>query len=371
MRVTAVTTWFPTREAPSRGSFVARDLHALERLHEVRLVHLVPPADDDGTRHVEHEGIRVLRIPMAPGDPASVARAAAALRPALAGAQLVHSMAFSSLEPLALSRPAAPWVHTEHWSALTNPGTLPSAARAALPALSRLLALPDVVTTVCDYLAEPVRAARGSRPTRVVPCIVEPEVPAPRRPRGDGRLELVSVGGLIDRKDPLLAVRTVAALVARDVDARLTWAGEGPLREDTETLAAELGVADRVRLVGTLDHEGVRTALAAADLFLGPTKGDNFFVSAAEAVVAGRPVVVGTAGGQGEYLDSAVSRLLDSRDPEDWADAVVSLDAATLRTSAEAVAATIGDAFSTPVVGAGYHRAYREALAPRGEDWDG
>ena len=31
--------------------------------------------------------------------------------------------------------------------------------------------------------------------------------------------------------------------------------------------------------------------LARADLFLGPTRSDNFYVSAAEAVVSGRPVV--------------------------------------------------------------------------------
>lgn len=369
MRITAVTTWFPTEQAPSRGSFVLRDVHALQTLHDVRLVHLVPPADDDGTRRLTHEGVEVLRIPMNPADPASVARAAARLRPALAGAQLVHSMAFSSLEPLSLARPEAPWVHTEHWSALTNPETLGRAGRVALPALSRLLALPDVVTTVCDYLAQPVRAVRGERPTRVVPCIVEPYEPAARRPRHDGRLQLVSVGGLIDRKDPLLAVRTVAELASRDVDAHLAWAGEGPLRDEVLALASELGVTERIRLLGTLDREGVREALAAADLFLGPTKGDNFFVSAAEAVIAGRPVVVGTSGGQDEYLTRGTARLVASREPAAWADAVIDLDAATLSTSAEEVSATIGDAFSSPVVAAGYHRVYREALAPRTEGW--
>lgn len=369
MRIIAVTTWFPTEQAPSRGSFVLRDVRALQSLHDVRLVHLVPPADDDGTRRLTHEGVEVLRIPMNPADPASVARAAARLRHALAGAQLVHSMAFSSLEPLSLARPDVPWVHTEHWSALTNPETLGRAGRAALPALSRLLALPDVVTTVCDYLARPVRAVRGERPTRVVPCIVEPYDPAPRRPRRDGRLELVSVGGLIDRKDPLLAVRTVAELASRDVDAHLAWAGEGPLRDEVLALASELGVTERVRLLGTLDREGVREALAAADLFLGPTKGDNFFVSAAEAVIAGRPVVVGTAGGQDEYLTRATARLVDSREAAAWADAVIDLDAAALSTSAEEISASIGDAFSSPVVAAGYHRVYREALAPRTEGW--
>lgn len=368
MRITAVTTWFPTERAPWRGSFVARDLAALARLHEVRLIHLVPPEDDDSTRRLSHEGIEVLRIPMRPADPASVARAAGALGPAMAGAQIVHSMAISALEPLAVARPQVPWVHTEHWSALTNPDTLSRPARAALPVVSRLLRLPDVVTTVCEYLAAPVRAVRRG-PVRVVPCIVEPYEPAPRRPRTDGRLELVSVGALVERKDPMLALRTVVELALSDVDAHLTWVGEGPLRQAVAELATDLAVAHRIHLVGTKDTQGVRQALAEADLFLGPTKGDNFFVAAAEAIVAGRPVVAGTAGGHGEYLTRSVSRLVASRDPQDWSDAVISLDASTLGLSAQQVAATIGDCFSSASVGAAYHRVYREALAPRSTHW--
>lgn len=369
MRITAVTTWFPTREAPSRGSFVVRDLAAIASLHEVRLVHLVPPGDDDSTRRLRHEGIEVLRIPMRPADPLSVSRAARALGPALAGAQLVHSMAFSALEPLALNRPTVPWVHTEHWSALSTPDTLPTAARLALPVAARLLTLPDVATAVCDFLAAPVRALRGRRPTRVVPCIVEPYEPEPRRDRADGALRMVSVGGLVDRKDPLLALETVAALVADGVDAHLTWVGQGPLREAVEARASATDLAGRVTLVGPLDTTGVRAALAGADLFLGPTKADNFFVSAAEAVIAGRPCVVGVTGGQGEYLTPATGALVASRDPQDWARAAVELDAVTRDTSAHEIAATIGDAFSSPVVAAGYNDAYRLALAPRAPRW--
>lgn len=37
------------------------------------------------------------------------------------------------------------------------------------------------------------------------------------------------------------------------------------------------------RLTGNLDAAGVRAELARADVFIGPTRGDNFFVSAAEA----------------------------------------------------------------------------------------
>ncbi|MFE5775185.1 glycosyltransferase [Brachybacterium sp. NPDC056505] len=362
MRATLLTTWFPTQAAPSRGSFVVRDARAIAEHAQVRLVHLVPPADDDGTRRLVHEGLDVLRIPMDPRRPDQVLRAARALGPALDGADVVHSMAFSTLLPLALRRPRAPWLHTEHWSALTTPETLPAPARIALPVLSRLLAAPDRATAVCEYLAEPLRVVRGHRPTDVVPCIVDPGTLVPRRDRTDGSLRLVSTGGLIDRKDPLVAVRTVAELAGRGVDARLTWLGEGPLREQTLALARDLGIDGRIALPGTASAAGVREALGRADLFFGPTRADNFFVSAAEAIVAGRPVVLGATGGQGEYVEPSVGSLIDAQDPVRYADAILDVDARTRDLSSEDIAATIGGRFSTRAVGAAYAAQYTRLL---------
>lgn len=362
MKVTAVSAWFPTKEAPSRGSFVVRDVHAISAHHDVRLIHLVPPQDDDGTRRVTVEGIDTLRIPFSPSSPHTLLPAARALRAALKGADLVHTMAFPSLLPLLPRRPEQPWVHTEHWSALTTPETLPASHQLALRGIKQALRRPDLTTAVCEFLAQPIREVRRGKPTTIVPCIVDPVSPVPRRDRSDGALRMVSTGGLIERKDPLVAVRTVAELVARGADPHLRWVGAGPLAEETERLASELGVADRVVLVGTLDTEGVRRELGAADLFFGPTRADNFFVSAAEAIVSGRPVVLGATGGQGEYTLPAVGSLVKTQDPAAYADAILDVDARTRGLTSEDIAATIGDAFSTATVGDGYAVAYDQAL---------
>lgn len=366
LRITAVTTWFPTEEAPSRGSFVVRDVHAIQQHHDVRLVHLVPPQDDDGTRIETVEGIETLRIPMNPSSPVSVASAARRLGSALRGSDLVHSMAFSSLLPFSVpglrSVPSgAPWIHTEHWSALSTPQSL-GRARLALPALSQLLRGPDVVTSVCEYLATPIRRVRGARPVAIVPCIVEPHALAPRRSRTDGELRLISTGGLIPRKDPLTAVRTIAELRKLGTNASLTWLGDGPLAEQTQDLASQLGVSARVQLLGSVSGDGVRRQLSEHDVFFGPTLADNFFVSAAEAIVAGRPVVVGATGGQGEYIADSVGTLVDHQDPAAYARVLIDLDERTRHLSSEQIAATIGDAFSSATVGAQYADVYSHSL---------
>jgi glycosyltransferase involved in cell wall biosynthesis len=374
MRVLAVTTWLPTRSHPSTGAFVVKDVRAVaEQGHDVALVHLAPPGQlDPGVLEADSvlgdHGARVpiTRIPMSTTDPRQVHAAGQRLRSMAEGADLVHTMAFSTLLPTAWWRPAAPWVHTEHWSGLTAPHTLSTPWRAALPALRPLLARPDVVTAVCDYLAAPIREVRGDRPTTVVPCIVPRPDPVPRRPvpgPAEGELRLVSVGGLIPRKDPVLAVDVVAELVRRGRPAHIRFVGQGELAGEVTARAQELGVAARVELVGTLDRDGVLSELAAADVFLGPTRGDNFFVSCAEAVLAGRPVVVGATGGQGEYLDPRVGVTVARQAATAYADAVEQVLGAADGLTAQQVSDTIGDRFGTDAVSSGYAHAY--ALAER------
>ncbi|MGB2555413.1 MULTISPECIES: glycosyltransferase [Cellulosimicrobium] len=365
MKIVAVTTWYPTGSSPSLGAFVEKDVEVLSRDHEVEVVHLVPPSHHDGEAVVERNGVTVRRVVMSTQRPDHVVRAARELRPLLRGADLVHTMAFSALLPFGLGRPDVPWVHTEHWSGLTNPSTLPASWRVALPALRPLLARPDVVTAVCDYLARPIRAVRPGR-TVIVPCIVPAPRPLPARPERTEALRLAAVGGLIDRKDPVLAVETIAALLERDVVADLTWVGSGPLRDRVLERARELGVADRVHLAGVQDARGVSRVLADADMFFLPTRADNFCVSAAEALVHGRPVVVGATGGQGEYIEPEVGSLVGVQDAGAYADAILATDDRTRALDAAQIAGTIGDRFSPEAVQDGYAGAYRDALRTRG-----
>lgn len=371
MRVTVVTTWLPTAVVPSSGSFVVRDCRAIaDAGQEVRIIHLVPPHQDDGTRRVTIDGLPVIRIPMRPANPASVARAAVAL-PRLIDGEVLHSMAMSSLLPLGGLKAAGilriPWVHTEHWSGLTNPETLTPALKAGSIVVDAALKRPDIVTAVCEYLAEPIRRLRAAAPTVIVPCIVDPQGLVPRRHetgQDDAALRLITVGGLVERKDPLASLEITAELVSRGVDATLVLVGEGPLREAVEARAAQPDLAGRVRLTGILGAQEVRAELAKADVFIGPTRGDNFFVSAAEAIVAGRPVVVSDAGGQAEYVTEGNGAILPvDAAPQQWATAVTALAERLSGATAADIAATIGERFSTPVVGAAYRAVHERARA--------
>lgn len=362
MRILLVTTWYPSPAAPSSGAFVAKDALALAQDHDVHVVHLASPsvlssmhasADTDSP-------VRLTRIPMRTSAPLDWMRARRALEPHIREADVLHTQAFSALLPFSTADPRLPWVHTEHWSGISRPASVSPLWQVIGRVLRPLLRRPRIVTAVCEFLAGPIRGARTGE-VRVVPCIVEPAGRLTSWPSEGAGLRLVATGGLVDGKDPLLAVDVVRELVDRGLDATLSWQGDGPLRETVIGHARHAGVLDRIILPGAVPPRAVTAAIDAARVFLLPTKGENFCVSAAEAIVRGRPAVIGAVGGQREYITAANGRLVAERTAGAYADAVE--DVLATASDPERVASTIGDAFSSARVRQAYEDAYRAAGA--------
>lgn len=321
MKVLVVSTWFPSEEAPQTGTFVADDVALLAADHELTVLHLAPPSQVAEERTDVVDGITVVRVPMAPSRVDHLLRVAPVLRRHLAAAEVLHTMALSSLLPFATVRVRVPWVHTEHWSGLIAPETVPAAMRATLPLTARALARPDVVVAVSRRLSERVSATRRG-PVAVIPNRVEPAPPEGSRRRDDGGVRLVAVGGLVAHKGPLLAVGALAELRSRGIDASLTWLGDGPLRAEIAEAAAAAGVADRLRLDGAVPRQAVIETLRESDVFILPTRSETFGVAIAEALVAGVPVVVGARGAQSEFVSEPDGVLVTERTAAAYADAV-------------------------------------------------
>lgn len=104
-------------------------------------------------------------------------------------------------------------------------------------------------------------------------------------------------GRLTNIKRPLDLVRAAAA-----VDGSvLLLAGDGELRAEIERLVAQLGVADRVHLLGYVDDIG--SWYAAFDVLLLTSENEGAPVVAIEAQAAGVPVVATDAGGTRAVVD--------------------------------------------------------------------
>ncbi len=76
--------------------------------------------------------------------------------------------------------------------------------------------------------------------------------------------------------------------------------GDGPERASAQALGRRLGVADRIRYLGT--RQGTADVASLADVFLLPSEIESFGLSALEALAAQTPVVGSDAGGLPEVV---------------------------------------------------------------------
>ncbi len=133
--------------------------------------------------------------------------------------------------------------------------------------------------------------------------------------RGKGPL-LSFVGRIVEEKGVADLIQAVALLRHRLPDVTAVIAGEGPERVALEALAYELGVADRVAFTGWLAPARIPEILAAADLFVGPSRqGRNGWKEAqgltfAEAMIAGTPVIATRLGGIADAVRHEETGLL-------------------------------------------------------------
>jgi glycosyltransferase involved in cell wall biosynthesis len=90
-------------------------------------------------------------------------------------------------------------------------------------------------------------------------------------------------------KRPLDLLRAFAK--AKLSNARLVFAGEGPLRSQLESEAAALGVATRVRFLGFVNQTQLPAIYTSADLMVLPSEYEPFAVVVNESMCCGCPVV--------------------------------------------------------------------------------
>jgi colanic acid/amylovoran biosynthesis glycosyltransferase len=134
--------------------------------------------------------------------------------------------------------------------------------------------------------------------------------------RKGGPLRLVSVGRLLERKGVEYAIRAVAALVAAGLDMEYTIVGDGPLRGVLGQLIRELGLSERVKILGSIAHAGVASVLAHSHVMVAPSvtaaNGDmeGIPVAMMEAMASGLPVVSTIHSGIPELIDDGVTGYL-------------------------------------------------------------
>lgn len=299
------------------------------------------------------EGVRLFHLEAGPAAPLAKSAMEQAIRPFRAA---LH-------EILATDDPSHGWdlIHSHHWfsgvaalpvarelriphlqsfhsvAAPEGAGTLdagePAESEGRIPGEQFAATGSDLVVAVSEAEARTIGeryGVPGSRLSVVRPGVdVERFRPCPDLEERRLRPTLLFTARLQPLKGPDLALEVLAHLDPA-LEARLVLTG-GVSQDFTDylehlrTLARELGVEDRVEIVGSLDRDELAEAMRCAGALLLTSWSETFGLVALEAQASGTPVLAWRCAGGVQEAVGPEGLVLESRDPDVWAEALQTL----------------------------------------------
>ncbi|EWT02858.1 hypothetical protein N865_03070 [Intrasporangium oryzae NRRL B-24470] len=315
---------------------VARELQRAG--HEV-VVWTVDRGEHLGTRSVDGIEVRYLPTPLPARTPRALVSYAARSPRAWAAwfrayrefrPDVLHVQCFgpNGLYALALHHlTRTPLVVSSHGETFGDDHDVFAESDLLRAGLRHALTRAAAVTGCSSYVLDDLRDRFGLADGLVVPNGIElDEVVRPVRPdwwpRGaavgtpvgtgstarDGAPHVVlGVGRVEHNKGFDLLLRAAADLPAT---THVVVGGEGSQRQALQTLAADLGLSERVHFPGRLSRAEVAGAMAQADVLAVPSRREAFGIVALEAWRGGTPLVMTSRGGARDFVHDGVDGLL-------------------------------------------------------------
>ena len=217
---------------------------------------------------------------------------------------VIDNQVLPSLAPLAHDLALRRAVVLDHHPTGLEPGLSPTDAASLIAIETELLPLCHRVVvpskTIAATLVERFGVAHETC------AVITPGTDdAPRATGSSGKtVHVLSIGSLIPRKGHDVLLRALARLF--DLNWHLTIAGSARLDPDCAaalpSLAAELGIAERVRFLGEMTGTPLAALWDSADLFALATRYEGFGMVIAEALKRGLPVAVTKGGAAGDLI---------------------------------------------------------------------
>ena len=293
-----------------------------QAIAEAEAVSLVASAGGPLVPAIQKVGGRHFQLPLLSKDPIAIWRNAAKLE-AIIRAEKVSIVHARSRAPawsawLACRRTGAHFVTTYHGVYNEN---LPFKRR-----YNAVMAKGEIVIAASHYVSDVIQRQHKVPPNRirVIPRGIDPviydpgAVPADRIVRmaqtmrvPDGMHTVVMLGRLTAWKGQAVVLQAIARLQRQDVCCVFVGSDQGRRKysKELETLAASLGIADRVRMIGHVDD--VPAALMLSDAVVhASTDPEAFGRVVIEAQAMGRPTIATNLGGPAETVEHHVTGWL-------------------------------------------------------------
>lgn len=180
-----------------------------------------------------------------------------------------------------------------------------------------------------------------------------------------GPVKILSVGRLNEQKNYFGALDAIAALVREGLDVQFLIAGEGALQSALVERCVQLGLNDRVELLGFCEWQQL---VNKVDVYLLSSTREGLSIATVEAMSYGLPVVATNVGGVQEY-GQHMSNMVVVDTPSAAAIAAglrIALDSAPLRAElGRAAQTTAKTLFGRDAIKAQYEQVKQALFAPK------
>lgn len=117
---------------------------------------------------------------------------------------------------------------------------------------------------------------------------------------------IVTVGRVTPQKGIIQLIETASILLEKIENVHFLIAGVGDQLREAMFLARSKGISDKVKFLGFLPQDKVKSLLASADVFFMPSVSDPFGLAALEAAQFGVPLVLSKQTGAHEVLPNSL-----------------------------------------------------------------
>ena len=169
-----------------------------------------------------------------------------------------------------------------------------------------------------------------------------------------------TAGRLIPIKRHDLLIRAATQVLSDGLNAQFVIAGEGPLYDELITLIVNLGVAQRVHLLGY--QQNIVDFLSALDVFVLPSGSESFGIALIEACAIGLPCIATSVGGISEILGKDNGILIPGNSLEELVTAIHWMSSNQIRQDYSTRSQKVAENYSHTKISEQYADLYRKLI---------
>ncbi|HEV2333395.1 MAG TPA: glycosyltransferase [Gammaproteobacteria bacterium] len=272
-----------------------------------------------------------------------------------------------------------PLLGTNHWYpqgfALYAPFARAALRRFGARAVARYYQACDWVTAPSRFTLDDMREHGLSREGSVISNPIDTRVFRPVSAAEKGSLKarlglgadtVVYAGRLAREKRIEVLLEAVAIARRSRPGIELVLAGHGSARAGLERRARGLGIADRVRFMGTLSHAALAELFAASEVFAIASLSETQSMVLLQAMACGLPAVGARCGGLIEHIPPETGFLAEPDDAADFAAKLLHALADPWRATRAVAARRAAERHSIPAIAAAWEGLYAQLAGSGG-----